>query len=55
MKPAIAFLAFIFLLIPVAARAQGGCVDSPENPTPILALAGSAGFGAAYLLTRKRK
>ena len=23
--------------------AQGGCVDSPENPTAVLALVGSAG------------
>jgi XrtJ-associated TM-motif-TM protein len=39
------------------ARAQGGneitgCVNSPENPTAVLALVGSAGAGAAMLRGR---
>ncbi len=33
----------------------GGCVDSPENPTAILALAGSAGAGIAALRTRLKR
>ena len=43
--------AFLFLLtLPV--HAQGGCVNSPENPTAILALVGSAG---AFFFSRLRK
>jgi XrtJ-associated TM-motif-TM protein len=30
-------------LVAVPAFAQSGCVDSPENPTALLALVGSAG------------
>lgn len=34
--------AFMFLAtLPV--HAQGGCINSPENPTAVLALVGSAG------------
>jgi len=55
MKLAIVFMSCVFFLAPAIAHAQGGCVDSPESPTPVLALAGCAGFGAAYLLSRKRK
>jgi XrtJ-associated TM-motif-TM protein len=39
-------LALVALVVFVAASpamAQGGCVNSPENPTAILALVGSAG------------
>ncbi len=35
-------------------HAQGGCVDSPENPTAILGLVGSAGAFAAHLFRRSR-
>ena len=55
MKSTIVFIACVLFLLPVLAHAQGGCVDSPESPTPILALAGSMGFAAACLLTRNRK
>jgi XrtJ-associated TM-motif-TM protein len=55
MKSAIVFMFCILTFMPFAAHAQSGCSDSPENPTPILALAGSVGFAAAHLLTRKRK
>jgi XrtJ-associated TM-motif-TM protein len=55
MKRAILLMACIFSLAPVIAHAQGGCVDSPESPTPVLALAGCVGFGAAFLLSRKKK
>ncbi|MDP9050666.1 MAG: PExPT-CTERM protein [Acidobacteriota bacterium] len=32
-----------FLLVAVPLQAQSGCTDSPENPTAVLALVGSAG------------
>ena len=32
--------------------AQGGCVNSPENPTVVLALVGSAG---AFLASARRR
>jgi XrtJ-associated TM-motif-TM protein len=42
------------LLVSVPARAQGGCDDSPENPTLILAgLAGGA-YAVSALRTRVR-
>jgi len=31
------------LLVAVPLHAQNGCTDSPENPTVVLALVGSAG------------
>ena len=34
------------------AQGPGGCVDSPENPTAILAVVGSA--GALFAATRAR-
>ena len=42
------------LLLSVAAplHAQTGCTDSPENPTIVLALVGSA--GAFFSVTRNR-
>jgi len=43
----ITFLIAAFLLLPLLARAQSGCSDSPECPTPVLALAGAAGLLAA--------
>lgn len=33
----------LMLAVTVSANAQGGCVNSPENPTVVLALVGSAG------------
>lgn len=33
----------MMLVVTVSANAQGGCVNSPENPTVVLALVGSAG------------
>ncbi len=42
--------AFLFLItLPV--HAQSGCLDSPENPTAVLAVVGSAG---AFLFSRLR-
>jgi XrtJ-associated TM-motif-TM protein len=37
---------------PHALYSQGGCLDSPENPTAILALVGSA--GGFFVLARAR-
>jgi XrtJ-associated TM-motif-TM protein len=36
-------------------RAQTGCVDSPEDPTIVLALVGSAGAFAASLISDRRR
>jgi XrtJ-associated TM-motif-TM protein len=41
------------LLIPALAHAQSGCVDSPENPTALLAVVGSLG-GLVTMLRRRR-
>ena len=45
--------AAIFLTTP-ALYAQGGCTDSPENPTAILAIVGSAGGLFVYARARFR-
>jgi XrtJ-associated TM-motif-TM protein len=42
----------ILLLVAVPLHAQTGCTDSPENPTVILALVGSA--GALFSTARRR-
>lgn len=50
-------LAFGFALLLAAAlplRAQTGCTDSPEDPTIVLALVGSAGAMAAVAWTRMK-
>jgi XrtJ-associated TM-motif-TM protein len=41
----------MMLLMTMAARAQTGCLDSPENPTAVLGLVG----GAAAALFWRRK
>jgi XrtJ-associated TM-motif-TM protein len=52
-KSALTFLGFTLLLcIALPLHAQNGCTDSPENPTAILALVGSA--GAFFAGTRAR-
>jgi XrtJ-associated TM-motif-TM protein len=33
----------VLFLVSVPVYAQGGCINSPENPTVVLALVGSAG------------
>ncbi len=45
MKKSLLLLAAVamMLAVTVSANAQGGCVNSPENPTVVLALVGSAG------------
>ena len=43
-KSSLLFAAFAMMFaVTVCANAQGGCVNSPENPTVVLALVGSAG------------
>jgi len=53
MKQTLLFVALAFALtVALPARAQGGCTDSPENPTLILAgLAGGA-FAVSSIKTR---
>jgi len=55
MKKFVVLMAFVFALaIAVPAHAQGGCDDSPENPTLILAgLAGGA-YAVSAIRTRFR-
>jgi XrtJ-associated TM-motif-TM protein len=45
------FSAFLFALA-LPLHAQSGCVESPENPTAILAVVGSA--GAFFVSARAR-
>ncbi len=40
-------------ILPVAAHAQGGCINSPECPTAVLGLVGAAG-AALYARLRSR-
>ncbi len=47
-------LAVLLLVVCMPLHAQGGCVDSPENPPAILALAGGLGAGCAALRQRLR-
>jgi XrtJ-associated TM-motif-TM protein len=42
----------MMLVATIPAHAQGGCVNSPENPTVVLALVGSAGAFLASARTR---
>jgi XrtJ-associated TM-motif-TM protein len=42
----------LFLLVALPLHAQGGCVTSPENPTALLAVVGSA--GAFFVSARAR-
>jgi XrtJ-associated TM-motif-TM protein len=47
-----AVLVLAMVAVPVLAHAQSGCTDSPENPTAVLALVGSA--GAFFASARRR-
>ncbi len=44
----------LLLIVPALAHAQGGCVNSPENPTAVLFLVGTAGATAASIRRRLR-
>ncbi len=49
-------LAIVLLAIALPLHAQGGCVDSPESPTIVLALVGGIGIIATGIrASRKRK
>jgi len=48
----VAFVATVLLVAATRAHAQGGCEDSPENPTVVLALLGAA--SAFYTSARAR-
>ncbi len=41
-------LLLALLLLPLAAHAQNGCLDSPENPTAVLSLVGCAAAAAVF-------
>ncbi len=45
----------LVVLVAVPAYAQTGCVNSPENPTAILALVGSAGGLLVAVRSRLRR
>lgn len=49
-------LAMVILAVALPLHAQGGCVDSPESPTIVLALVGGIGIIATGIrASRKRK
>lgn len=45
-------VAAMLVAVTASANAQGGCVNSPENPTVVLALVGSAGAFVASARAR---
>ena len=49
-----AFVAAMVLCLAVPAFAQNGCINSPENPTALLALVGTAGGFVSYARARRR-
>lgn len=51
-KSCLFLLAIAVLAVTAPLHAQGGCVNSPENPTAVLAVVGSA--GAFFASTRLR-
>ena len=53
-RPTLLLSTLSLLLISAAAHAQGGCIDSPENPTVVLVLIGSAAAAASAVKTRLR-
>ena len=50
---AVGFAAMLALALPL--RAQTGCTDSPEDPTVVLALVGSAGALVATMWRSRRR
>jgi XrtJ-associated TM-motif-TM protein len=57
-RPTAKFLGFALLLcVAIPLHAQSGCTNSPENPTAILAVIGSAGalFASARARIRARR
>jgi XrtJ-associated TM-motif-TM protein len=54
-KTAFAFALMCALAMALPLRAQSGCVDSPEDPTVVLALVGAAGALAAGIRSSRLK
>ena len=55
MKKTLLFAALAFaLMVAIPARAQGGCDDSPENPTLILAGLAGGVYAVSQVRTRIR-
>jgi XrtJ-associated TM-motif-TM protein len=52
MKKRIALFIALLVFLPVAAHAQSGCGDSPENPTYLLALLGGTSAVVTALYRR---
>lgn len=52
MKKRIVLFLALLAVMPLAAHAQTGCGDSPENPTYLLALLGGASAAATALYRR---
>jgi XrtJ-associated TM-motif-TM protein len=48
----VSLLVLALAMTPLAAHAQGGCVNSPENPTVVLALIGGAAGAIKVLRSR---
>ncbi len=48
-------LAVFFLVVVLPVRAQGGCLDSPESPTVVLAMVGAIGVIAVGLRAARRR
>jgi len=48
-------LAALVVLAAIPAYAQGGCVNSPENPTAVLAVVGSASGLLVAIRSRFRR
>ena len=47
--------AFLLILLAASAHAQGGCVNSPENPTLVLGLVGSAAAAVSVTMKKLRR
>jgi XrtJ-associated TM-motif-TM protein len=45
----------LLLLVAVPLYGQGGCVDSPENPTLVLALVAGLGAIVSEVRTRRKR
>jgi XrtJ-associated TM-motif-TM protein len=56
MKKILLFAAFVVVVaVATPLNAQSGCVNSPENPTALLAVVGSAGAFIAAARSRFRR
>lgn len=55
--PLLGLALFLFVTLPMRAQGSGGCENSPENPTAILAVVGGAGalFASARAQIKSRR